>query len=128
MNTTKPVKLSSEITLQELIDQYRMIAEVINSQWPIESHDKKVLARTLKMMEELGELSDEILTSMQLQRKAKVSKFDQNNLNDEFADVLACVILLGVELGIDIEEVMHRKISMTHERLAQEIDASESKP
>lgn len=111
---------TKEITLQELITQYQHIAQTINTQWPIENHDQRVLARTLKMMEELGELSDEILSSMHLQRQAKISQFDQVNLADEFADVLACVILLGIELGIDIESVIRRKISNTHQRLATE--------
>ncbi len=67
-------------------------------------------------MEELGELSDEILTSMNLQRNTKIAKFSQQNIEDEFADVLGSLILLGIELDIDVEEVMKRKIAFTKER------------
>lgn len=111
----------TDLTLQELIGQYRDIAGMIKEKWPIENHEKRVLARTLKMMEELGELSDAILSSMQLQRASKVSQFQQVHLDDEFADVLGCVILLGIELDINIEEVMRRKIQFTQERLVREV-------
>lgn len=80
-----------------------------------------MLARTLKMMEELGELSDAILSSMQLQRASKVSQFEHVHVEDEFADVLGCIMLLGIELDIDIESVIKRKISFTRERLVREV-------
>ena len=35
-----------------------------------------------------GKLSDEILTSMNLQQDSKIQKFTQENVEDEFADVL----------------------------------------
>lgn len=111
----------TDLTLQELIGQYRQIASLIKEKWPIENHEKRVLARTLKMMEELGELSDAILSSMQLQRASKVSQFEPVHLDDEFADVLGCIILLGIELDINIEEVMRRKIQFTQDRLVREV-------
>lgn len=110
-----------DLTLQELIAEYRKIAQLIKERWPIENHEQRVLARTLKMMEELGELSDAILSSMKLQRASKVSEFQQVHLDEEFADVLACIILLGIELDINIEEVIRQKILFTQERLVQEV-------
>lgn len=111
---------SNSLTLQDLVDQYTVLAQKINQQWPIPNQNQRIFARTLKMMEEIGELSDEILSSMRLQRKQKVESYNHLNLADEFADVLACVILLGIELEIDLEAVMKRKISLTKERLAKE--------
>lgn len=70
----------------------------------------------MKVVEELGELSDEILTSMNLQRNSKIAKFSRENLEDEFADVLGSLILLSVELDIDIEKVIQKKIDFTRER------------
>ncbi len=120
-NKTPTLGITGDVTLQELISEYRHIAQLIKERWPIENHEKRVLARTLKMMEELGELSDAILSSMQLQRASKVSHFEQVHVDDEFADVLGCVILLGIELDINIEEVIKRKISFTQERLVREV-------
>lgn len=108
------------MTLQELIGQYEKLTEEINKQWPLEDEKARVFARVLKLTEELGELSDEILTSMNLQRQAKVAQFDRQNLTDEYADVLACVLSLGIELNVDIEAAITRKIDYTQKRLEHE--------
>lgn len=100
----------------DLVTQYEEISKFLNSRWPLKNEEQKVFARTMKIMEELGELSDEILTSMNLQRNTKIAKFSQQNVEDEFADVLGSLLLLGIELNIDVEAVMKRKIAFTRER------------
>lgn len=110
----------TSLTIDELMEQYTAIAAFLNERWPLKDKDHRVFARTMKMVEELGELSDEILTSMNLQRNSKIAKFSQQNVEDEFADVLASLLLLGCELEIDIEEVIKRKIDFTKERFGIE--------
>ena len=92
------------MTIQDLVAQYH------------KNKDQKVFARTMKIVEELGELADEILTSMNLQRKSKIAKFSRENVEDEFADVMGSLILLAIELDIDVEKVMQKKIKFTRER------------
>jgi NTP pyrophosphatase (non-canonical NTP hydrolase) len=104
------------MTIKDLVNQYTKISEFLNTRWPLKNKEQKVFARTMKIMEELGELSDEILTSMNLQRDTKIAKFSKNNVEDEFADVLASLILLGIEIDIDVEKVMKRKIEFTRNR------------
>lgn len=70
----------------------------------------------MKLFEELGELSDEILTSMKLQRTPKIQQFSHQNVEDEFADVMGSLMLLAIELDIDVAEVMQRKIDFTRDR------------
>ncbi len=111
------------MTIQNLVDQYQQISNFLNTRWPLKDQDHKVFARTMKIVEELGELSDEILTSMNLQRDSKIAKFSRQNVEDEFADVMGSLILLGLELNIDIEEVMKRKIEYTRSRF--EMDGPE---
>lgn len=108
------------MTIQQLVDEYDKIADFLNEKWPLKNTDQKVFARTMKIVEELGELADEILTSMNLQRNSKIERFSRENLEDEFADVLGSLLLLGKELNIDIEEVIKKKIQFTKERF--EID------
>lgn len=108
------------MTIQHLVQQYQKIADFLNSRWPMKDQDHRVFARTMKIVEELGELSDEILTSMNLQRDSKIAAFSRENVEDEFADVFGSLILLGIELDIDIEEVMKRKIEFTRERFEME--------
>jgi NTP pyrophosphatase (non-canonical NTP hydrolase) len=104
------------MTIKNLVRQYQQISQVLNKKWPLKNHDQRVFARTMKIVEELGELSDEILTSMNLQRHSKIQKFSQKNVDDEFADVLGSLVLLGIELDIDVVEVMERKLQLTRER------------
>jgi NTP pyrophosphatase (non-canonical NTP hydrolase) len=104
------------MTLKQLFEEYQDIAVFLNERWPLKDKDQRVFARTMKIVEELGELSDEILTSMNLQRDSKISQFSQQNVKDEFADVLGSLVLLAIELDIDIEEVMRRKIDFTRDR------------
>lgn len=104
------------MTIEELIAEYKDISKTLNERWPLADGQQRTFARIMKIVEELGELSDEILTSMNLQRNTKIAQFSHENLEDEFADVLGSLILLGVELDIDIVEVMKRKITFTRER------------
>ncbi|NCS96967.1 MAG: hypothetical protein GW762_00035 [Candidatus Pacebacteria bacterium] len=108
------------MTIDSLISQYRLISSFLNDRWPLKNHEHRTFARTMKIMEELGELSDEILTSMNLQRNTKIEKFSRTNIEDEFADVMGSLILLGIELDIDIEKVMQRKIDFTRDRFGMD--------
>jgi NTP pyrophosphatase (non-canonical NTP hydrolase) len=107
---------TQKMTLQQLFTEYQEIAKFLNERWPLKDKDQRVFARTMKVLEELGELSDEILTSMNLQRNSKIAKFSHENVEDEFADVLGSLVLLAVELEIDLEKVMRKKIDFTKER------------
>jgi NTP pyrophosphatase (non-canonical NTP hydrolase) len=103
--------------LKKIITEYQKIGKFLNERWPLKDENQRVFARTMKIVEELGELSDEILTSMNLQRNSKIANFSRKNLEDEFADVFGSLILLAVELDIDVEEVVRRKIIYTRDRL-----------
>ncbi len=104
------------MTIAELVAEYQQISKFHNSRWPLKDNQQYVFARIMKLVEELGELSDEILTSMNLARDSKIAKFSRENMEDEFADVLASLILLAIELDIDVEEVIRRKITFTRDR------------
>lgn len=111
------------MTIKDLVAEYQKINLFLNKRWPLKNSDHKIFARTMKIMEELGELSDEILTSMNLQRNTKIAKFSRENVEDEFADVLGSLVLLGIELDIDVEKVMKKKIKFTRERFEMKDEA-----
>lgn len=108
------------MTLNELRDEYAEISKFLNERWPLKDTNQRVFARIMKIVEELGELADEVLTSMNLQRNTKIAKFSQDNLEDEFADVLASLVLLGVELDLDMEMLLRRKIKLTRTRFGMD--------
>lgn len=116
---------SDDLTLDQMMNDYRDIALMLNALWPVETPNERIFARTLKLTEEIGELSNEILTKMGLQRQAKVDAFKEHHLEDELADVLGSVLLLAVELDIDIKAIMQKKIAFTVDRLQQELEDGE---
>lgn len=104
------------MTIKDLTYQYQVITQFVNTHWPLKSKQQRIFARTMKIVEELGELSDAILASMNLQRTSKLQAFTRQDIEDEFADVFASLVMLSIELDIDITEVMKRKIEFTKER------------
>lgn len=114
---------SDELTLDQLMSDYRDVSLMLDALWPLEPTNERIAARMLKITEEVGELSNEVLTKMGLQRQAKVDAFKESHLEDELADVLGSVLLLAVELEIDVKAIMSKKLAFTVERLQQELEA-----
>lgn len=110
------MKNQSITTIEQLVNEYQTIGDFIRSQWPMPDKNSAIFARTMKLIEELGELSDEILSSMNLQRGSKLAKHTREDLENEFADVFASLLLMSIELDIDIQKVMERKIKYTKQR------------
>jgi NTP pyrophosphatase (non-canonical NTP hydrolase) len=78
--------------------------------------EKRILARTVKLTEELGELCNEVLNFNAMQRKEKLDKYDADNLSDEFADVLITTLLLAEVMKVDIEKALKQKIRKIDKR------------
>lgn len=78
--------------------------------------EKRILVRTVKLTEELGELCDEVLSYVSLQRKDKLDKHDVNNLPGEFADVVITTLLLAEVMNVDIEKALKDKIKKINKR------------
>lgn len=74
------------------------------------SENERILSRTVKLSEELGELCDEILTSMGDQRKNKMKKRNSDNLSQEFADVIITTFILAKAMNVDIPISIVKKI------------------
>jgi len=72
--------------------------------------EKDVLAKTVKLSEEVGELSNDILAVLSLQRESKLDDFDRNNLYEEFADVILTLATLANTLRVDLERAVNNKL------------------
>lgn len=68
-----------------------------------------------KVIEEVGELSECILTSEQLQRKEKLDKI-QDKLEHEFADVILSTMILAKEMNVDLKKALKEKINEIKKR------------
>ena len=80
------------------------------------TQQERILARTVKLTEELGELCNEVLAFNGDQRKEKLDNHGKNNLSDEFADVVITTLLLAKSMNIDIKEALINKIKKINER------------
>ena len=79
-----------------------------------------MLARTVKLNEEVGELCNDILAVLKLQRKSKLEKFDKRNFYEEFGDVILSTIQLATAAGVDIDRAVNDKLKKVEEKYAKD--------
>lgn len=77
---------------------------------------ESILFRTIKIGEEYGELCDAILAKMGTQRKDKNDKYEIDNLESEFADVVITTFLLAESMNIDILPALEVKTKKIREK------------
>lgn len=78
--------------------------------------EQEILSRTVKLNEEVGELCNDILSILKLQRKAKLENFDKKNMYQEFADVIMTTIQLANAAGVDVERAIDDKIKKVEQK------------
>ena len=78
--------------------------------------EKEILTKTIKLNEEVGELCNDILSVLKLQRKSKLEKFDKRNFYEEFADVIITTVQLANSAGVDINRAISDKIKKIETR------------
>jgi NTP pyrophosphatase (non-canonical NTP hydrolase) len=78
--------------------------------------EEVILARTVKLGEEFGELCEMVLAYNSLQRKQKLNIHDRENLPEEFADVIITTLLLAETMNIDIEKALEEKMQTLNHR------------
>ncbi|MBS3147917.1 hypothetical protein J4219_03460 [Candidatus Woesearchaeota archaeon] len=75
-----------------------------------------VLARTVKLGEEVGELCAEILAHQSLQRTEKLEKSSNDTLSEELADVLITTLLVAGSLNVDVKTALRKKMEKINAR------------
>jgi NTP pyrophosphatase (non-canonical NTP hydrolase) len=102
--------------LKELLKFIEMENERIKNMYPNLDKEKIILAQTVKINEELGELYNEILNRLSLQRKEKLGNANKRNIEEEVSDVLISTLLLARRMNIDIEKSLKEKINKINKR------------
>lgn len=102
--------------ISELQDFVKSENERLKNHLPPSDHEKSTYAHLAKIMEELGELSNEVLASHKRQRKEKLNN-SKDNLSKEFADVIITTSLLAEHMGVDINEALKIKIEKIKARV-----------
>lgn len=78
--------------------------------------ERELLYRHLKLSEEFGELSNDIMTYLGHQRQEKLDSFNQKNLWYEVVDVVISALIVGKMADIDLEQAFEEKIKKITQR------------
>src|SRR5687768_4567792 len=104
------------MTLQELLDFIDLEDSRLKKRYGYTDTEKRILGRTVKLNEEIGELCSAILANSGFQRKDKLDYHKRDNLIEEFADVIITTLLIAKVLDVDIEYAISKKISKINKR------------
>ncbi len=106
MKKDKPITLSTIQTIFEKKERELRIPFI-----SLTKKEKDILTKTVKLSEEVGELSNEILSSLSLQRKSKLEKTSKKNMFEEFADVILSTAALANTMGVDLDRAIRAKLT-----------------
>lgn len=100
--------------LQDLLqfakhERQRLLEHFRNSSKQLDG-DKEILAHSVKLSEEVGELCNETLNYISLQRKSKLEKSKPEDLAEEIADVVITTLILAEGAGVDISDALETKM------------------
>ena len=74
------------MNIKNLEERIKNLHSEIKPRYKIYTNEEKdILYNTVKLNEEVGELCNDILAVLKLQRKSKLDKFDKRNIYEEFA-------------------------------------------
>lgn len=105
------------MNLKNLQEKIKVLNQKTKPHYKLYSQtEKEILTKTVKLNEEVGELCNDVLSILQLQRKAKLEKFDRRNIYQEFADVIITTIQLAATAGVDVERAIGDKLKKIEEK------------
>ncbi len=78
--------------------------------------EKELLYRHLKLSEEFGELSNDVMAYLGHQRQEKLDNFDPKNLWHEVVDVVISALIVGKMADIDLKQAFEDKIQKITQR------------
>ena len=78
--------------------------------------EKRIMIQNLKLTEEVGEFTNEVLLNLSFARDEKINNLDKSNLANEFADVIITSLICAKTLDIDIDKALENKIEKIKKR------------
>ena len=110
------------MNLKNLQGKIRVLNEKTRPHYKLYSQaEKEILTKTVKLNEEVGELCNDILSVLKLQRRAKLEKFDKRNFYEEFADVIITTIQLTQAAGVNIDRAVGDKLKKIEEKYIKKV-------
>jgi len=102
--------------LKELHDFVKSEDYRLRDLYPDQTLKEGILSRMCKLTEEVGELSEQVLKSLAMQRKEKMINVRKEDLEDELVDVLITAFLLSEILEVNIETAIKNKVEKIKKR------------
>ena len=96
--------------LRELLDFIESEHERLRNKYQNLDKQKEILARCVKLSEEVGELSNEVLSLNSFQRYVKLEKHGPEKVEEEIADVIITTLLLAKSMGVNVEKSLQERI------------------
>jgi NTP pyrophosphatase (non-canonical NTP hydrolase) len=110
------------MNIKNLQEKIKQINDKTRPHYKLYSQEEKeILTKTVKLNEEVGELCNDILAILRLQRREKLKNFDKRNMYEEFADVIITTVQLALVTGVDIERAINEKLKKIEKRYDKEI-------
>jgi NTP pyrophosphatase (non-canonical NTP hydrolase) len=97
---------NSQLLSQEFVEVTKLINSKIVSSFS--SNNESKLAAMVKLTEEVGELADQVLGNLGMQRSGKNNS--KEDLENEMADVIIALIILAHRHEIDINKSLIQKL------------------
>ncbi|HLD26651.1 MAG TPA: MazG nucleotide pyrophosphohydrolase domain-containing protein [Patescibacteria group bacterium] len=117
----KSYKTKPQLTIKELQRKLREKEQQLRIKFvSLTKREKDILLKTVKLSEEVGELSNDILSVLSLQRKSKLDAFDKTNLYEEFADVVLGALALANTMRVDMDRAVKDKLKKIFDVYAQD--------
>lgn len=105
-------KRMPQLSVKELQDVLKKREKELRIEFTsLTKREKDVLAKTVKLSEEVGELSNDILGHLSLQRKSKLDALDKKNIYEEFADVIIACFALAITMRVDMNRALKDKLN-----------------
>ena len=117
----KSYKTKPQLTIKELQRKLREKEQQLRIKFvSLTKREKDILLKTVKLSEEVGELSNDILSVLSLQRKSKLDAFDKTNLYEEFAHVVLVALALANTMRVDMDRAVKDKLKKIFDVYAQD--------
>ena len=103
--------------IKQLQEKIKQDTQKTQEDYKISSpQERRILTMTVKLNEEVGELCNDILAVLKLQRKSKLEKFEKKNFYEEFADVIITTMQLASVAGVDVQRAINDKLKKIEEK------------
>lgn len=78
--------------------------------------ERRLLERTVKLSEEVGELSEAVLSYLGGQRDVKLEDFKKSHLDGEIADVIITALIIARSTDTDVSAAINDKLAKIAKR------------